>query len=100
MKLLDILKEQINFRTYEGMVQVIYDNSENIANLAELLRALPGVTTVTLASGDGDNKETLKVKLISQKESLEAFEAFKNNAITKYNFIKEVEIAENTIEEK
>ena len=100
MKLLDILKEQINFRTYEGMVQVIYDNTENVANLAELLRALPGVTTVTTASGDGENKETLKIKLISQKESNEAFEAFKNNAIQKYNFIKDVEIADNTIEEK
>ena len=100
MKLLDILKEQIDFRTYEGMVQVIYDNTENVVNLAELLRALPGVTTVTTASGDGENKETLKIKLISQKEPLEAFEAFKNNAISKYNFVKDVEIAENTIEEK
>ena len=69
MKLLDILREQIDFKTYEGMVQVIYDGSENINNLAELLRALPGVTTVTTASADGDNRETLKVKLISQKES-------------------------------
>ena len=100
MKLLDIIKEQINFRTYEGMVQVVYDNTENIQNLAELLRALPGVTTVTTASGDGENKETLKVKLISQKEPNEAFEAFKNNAIQKYEFIKDVEIAQNTIEEK
>jgi len=100
MKLLDILKEQINFRTYEGMVQVIYDNTENVANLAELLRALPGVTTVTTASGDGENKETLKIKLISQKEPLEAFESFKDNAINKYEFIKGVEIADNTIEEK
>lgn len=100
MKLLDIIKEQINFRTYEGMVQVVYDNTENIQNLAELLRALPGVTTVTTASGDGENKETLKIKLISQKEPNEAFESFKNNAIQKYEFIKDVEIGENTIEEK
>jgi hypothetical protein len=93
MKLLDILREQIDFRTYEGMVQVIYDGSENTNNLAELLRALPGVTTVTTASGDGDNRETLKVKLISQKESAEAFEAFKTNALSKYNFISAIEIA-------
>ncbi len=99
MKILDLIKEVIEFRTYEGMVQVVYEG-ENVANLAELLRALPGVTTVTTASGDGANKETLKVKLISQKEPLEAFEAFKNNATNKYSFIKLVEIAENTIEEK
>jgi|TARA_R100000479_G_C6242178_1_gene149220 hypothetical protein len=100
MKLLDILREQIEFRTYEGMVQVIYDGSENTNDLAELLRALPGVTTVTTASGDGDNRETLKVKLISQKEPAEAFEAFKTNALNKYNFISAIEIADNTIEEK
>jgi|TARA_B100001564_G_C20640175_1_gene671745 hypothetical protein len=100
MKLLDILREQIEFRTYEGMVQVIYDGSENTNDLAELLRALPGVTTVTTASGDGDNRETLKVKLISQKESAEAFEAFKTNALNKYDFISAIEIADNTIEEK
>ena len=40
------------------------------------------------------------VKLISQKESAEAFEAFKTNALNKYNFISAIEIADNTIEEK
>tara|TARA_Y100001937_G_C7041864_1_gene294980 strand:+ start:105 stop:407 length:303 start_codon:yes stop_codon:yes gene_type:complete len=100
MKLLDILKEQINYTPYEGMVQIIFDGREKVGDLAELLRALPGVTTVTLASGDGEYKETFKVKLISQKEGAEAFEAFKTNAMNKYNFIKDVEIAQNTIEEK
>ena len=65
-----------------------------------LLRALPGVTTVTLASGDGEYRETFKVKLISQKEATEAFNAFKTNAMNKYSFIKDIEIAENTIEDK
>ena len=67
MKLLDILKEQIDFRTYEGMVQVIYDNTENVANLAELLRALPGVTTVTNAGSSAEMQTmTFKIKLITQ----------------------------------
>ena len=35
MKLLDILKEEINYSTYEGMVQVIFDGSEKVGNLAE-----------------------------------------------------------------
>ena len=100
MKLLDIVKEEINYSTYEGMVQVIFDGSEKVGNLAELLRALPGVTTVTLASGDGEYRETFKVKLISQKEATEAFNAFKTNAMNKYSFIKDIEIAENTIEDK
>ena len=43
---------------------------------------------------------TFKVKLITQKNSEEAFEAFKNNAISKYSFITNVEIGTETIEDK
>ena len=45
MKLMTIL-EQIVFSTYEGMVRIMYQEGES-EDLAELLRALPGVTTVT-----------------------------------------------------
>jgi hypothetical protein len=99
MKLIDIISE-INFNTYEGMVQVIYDENTNSTEIAALMRALPGVTTVTLASDEGKNRETLKIKLITQKTGLEAFEALKKNAITKYPPIKVINIGKNTIEEK
>ena len=99
MKLSDIISE-VNFNTYEGMVQVIYDENTNSTEIAALMRALPGVTTVTLASDEGKNRETLKIKLITQKTGLEAFEALKKNAITKYPPIKVVNIGTNTIEKK
>jgi hypothetical protein len=99
MKLIDIISE-INFNTYEGMVQVIYDENTNSTEIAALMRALPGVTTVTLASDEGKNRETLKIKLITQKTGLEAFEALKKNAITKYPPIKVINIGKNTIEKK
>jgi hypothetical protein len=99
MKLIDIISE-INFNTYEGMVQVIYDENTNSTEIAALMRALPGVTTVTLASDEGKNRETLKIKLITQKTGLEAFEALKKNAITKYPPIKVINIGQNTIEKK
>jgi hypothetical protein len=98
MKLANIISE-VEFYTYEGMVQVIYQDV-NSSKVAELIRALPGVTTVTLASDEGDNRETLKVKLISQKSPLEAFQAMKVNALNKYPPIKVVNIAKNTIERK
>ena len=79
MKLFTII-EQIVFNTYEGMIRVMYKEGES-ENIAELLRAL-------------------KVKLITQKEGEEAFEAFKSNATSKYPNIIKIEIANETIEEK
>lgn len=98
MKLVNIISE-IEFFTYEAMVQVVY---KDIAptKLAELIRALPGVTTVTLATDMGEGREVLKVKLISQKSGQEAFQALKNNAIKKYPPIKMVKVGDNTIERK
>ena len=99
MKLSDIISE-VQFNTYEGMVQVIYDENINSTEIAALMRALPGVTTVTLASDEGKNRETLKIKLITQKDGMTAFQALKQNAITKYPPIKVINIGKNTIEKK
>ena len=99
MKLAHIISE-VQFFTYEAMVQVIYDDTTNSTEIAALMRALPGVTTVTLASDEGKNRETLKIKLITQKTGLEAFEALKKNAITKYPPIKVINIGTKTIEKK
>ena len=99
MKLIDIISE-IQFNTYEGMVQIIYDENTNSTEIAALMRALPGVTTVTLASDEGKNRETLKIKLITQKDGMAAFQALKQNAIKKYPPIKVVNIGKNTIEKK
>ena len=99
MKLANIISE-VQFNTYEGMVQVIYDENTNSTEIAALMRALPGVTTVTLASDEGKNRETLKIKLITQKDGMAAFQALKQNAITKYPPIKVINIGKHTIEKK
>ena len=81
------------------MVQIVYEG-DSANNIAELLRALPGVTTVTIASSSGPSRSTYKIKLISQKSGIDAFSAFKKNALDKYPPVKVVKIGENTIEEK
>jgi len=99
MKLFNII-EQIVFNTYEGMVRILHKEGES-ENMAELLRALPGVTTVTNAGSSSEmGAMTFKVKVISQKEGKEAFNAFKTNATSKYDNIIKIEIAEETIQEK
>lgn len=98
MKLANIISE-VEFFTYEGMIQVVYDGLST-TKIAELLRALPGVTTVTIAADLGEGRENFKIKLISQKSGKEAFQAFKQNALTKYKPIKILKVAENSIEKK
>jgi len=98
MKLANIISE-IEFFTYVGMIQVVYEGLTTV-EIADLLRALPGVTTVTIAADLGEGRENLKIKLISQKGGKEAFQAFKSNAISKYKPIKILKVAENTIEKK
>ena len=99
MKLLQII-EQIVFNTFEGMVRIVFEEGES-ENLAELLRALPGVTTVTNAGSSAEMQTmTFKIKLITQKTGEEAFEAFKNNAMKKYSGISSIEVANETIIDK
>ena len=97
MKLLEILAE-VEYNTYEGMVQVMYQEGSDKSEIVDLIRALPGITTVTVADSTIKNVETLKIKLITQKSALEAFESLKNTAMTKYPNVKNVKIGEKTIE--
>lgn len=99
MKLIDLILE-IDYKTYEAMVKVTY-GKEGAKGYDDAIRALPGVTTVTVASEDLESSlATYKIKLITQKEPIEAFKAFKDNAKDKYSNIIAVEVGEQTIEEK
>ena len=99
MKILTLI-EQIIFNTYDGMIRLIHKEGES-EDIAELLRALPGATTVTNAGSASEmSSMTFKVKLISQKEGEEAFNAFKQNAKKKYSNIVKIEIAKETIQKK
>lgn len=100
IKLTQILSE-IEFFTYHGMVSVSYNSDElTKVKLAELLRALPGVNTVTFGTDLGQNRHTFKIKVISQKGGTQAFQAFKQNAVSKYPPIVSVMVDANSIEKK
>ena len=99
MKLIQLLLE-LDYKTFEAMVKVTF-GEEGSKGYDDALRALPGVTTVTVASEDSESSlATYKVKIISQKEAIEAFKAFKDNAKAKYTNIISVVVGEQTIEEK
>ena len=99
MKLIQLLLE-LEYNTYEAMVQVKY-GEEGIKDYDDALRALPGVTTVTKASESAETGlATYKIKIISQKDAITAFKAFKDNAKAKYSNIVAIKVGEQTIEEK
>lgn len=100
IKLTQIISE-IEFFTYQGMVSVSYNSDElTTVKLAELLRALPGVNTVSFGTNLGDNRHTFKIKLISQKAATQAFHAFKQNAVSKYPPVVSVMVDANSLEKK
>lgn len=99
MKLSKII-ESIEYKTFVAMTKVVFNDELGSAQIGELLRALPGVTTVTLVREEKPGVEVFKVKVISQKGPQEAYESFKNNATSKYKDIYTVMVAEKSIEEK
>ena len=98
MKLSKIILDEAIYTPYRAMVQVI-SNDASPSVLADLIRALPGVTTCTIAGSDGaTNKYTFKVKIITQKPATEAFISLKQNAMSKYTEINAFKVANNSVE--
>ena len=97
MKLKDIILEA-NYVPYRAMIQVV-SKTTSPSVLADLIRALPGVTTCTIAgSDDAAKRYTFKVKLITQKPPSEALEAMRKNAISKYTEVDALKVATNSVE--
>ena len=98
MKLSKIILDEAIYTPYRAMVQVLSrDTSPSV--LADLIRALPGVTTCTIAGSDEVAKKyTFKVKIITQKPPSEALEALKRNAMSKYTEINAFKVASNSVE--
>lgn len=98
IKLSDIILDEAVYTPYRTMVQVVSNNTSPSV-LADLIRALPGVTTCTIAgSDDAAKRYTFKVKIITQKPPSEALEALKKNAMSKYTEINAFKVAANSVE--
>ena len=98
MKLTEIILDESIYTPYRAMIQIIStDTSASV--LADLVRALPGVTTCTIARSDkSSGRHIFKVKLITQKPASEAFEALKQNAMSKYNEVNGFRVDSKSVE--
>lgn len=100
-----IALQEANFYQYSAVVLFKYnvnDDTMGAEKLAEMVRAIPGVTRVSTASLNKEKGIAIfNVKLISQKPPKDAFIAMKKNAIKKFaGSILQVKIGSGTIEKK
>jgi hypothetical protein len=99
MKLTDILKEEKEFSLYQGLMRVRHSDEITASQVADFLRAMPGVTRVTAVDSNEDmNTVVLKVKILTAKRPQEVFEKVRKDAFRLVPNIKKVEVAQNTIE--
>ena len=100
MKIIDLISE-IQFSIYQAMVRVGHSEDITVQDVGEMLRAIPGVLTVSQVSHDGQNNTAImKVKILTTKPPSEAFASFKNTSIQRIPEVKKIEVAEKTIEKK
>ena len=100
MNLTDILVET-NFAVYQGMGRISHAEDTTVQDIGEMLRAVPGVVTIQQVTHNSDNNTAImKIKLLTTKTAQEAFEAFRQNSLSRIPEIKKIEIANKTIEKK
>lgn len=99
MKLQDILKEEKEFTLYQALMRVRHTEEITASQVADFVRAMPGVTRVSAVDSNEDtNIVVLRVKILTAKSPTEVFEKVRKDAFRLVPNIKRVEVANNTIE--
>tara|TARA_R110000868_G_scaffold124496_1_gene329219 strand:+ start:300 stop:611 length:312 start_codon:yes stop_codon:yes gene_type:complete len=99
MKLKDILKEEKEFTLYQALMRVGHTEEITASQVADFIRAMPGVTRVSAVESNEDtNMVVLKVKILTAKPAQGVYEKVRKDAFRLVPNIKKVEVAQNTIE--
>ena len=99
MKLKQIISE-ITFTIYQGLVRVGYSDKTSASEVADFVRAMPGVTRVTaIDSNEDTNTAVLKVKILTAKPGSVVFEKLRKDTFRLVPNIKKVEVSVKSIEQ-
>jgi hypothetical protein len=99
MKLKDILKEEREFVLYQALMRVGHTEEITASQVADFIRAMPGVTRVSAVESNEDtNMVVLKVKILTSQPAQGVYEKVRKDAFRLVPNIKKVEVAQNTIE--
>ena len=99
MKSVNILTEEKEFSLYQALVRVGHKDEITASQVADFVRAMPGVTRVTAIDSNEDiNTVILKVKILTAKQPLSVFEKLKKDTFRLVPNIKKVDLSVKSIE--
>lgn len=99
MKLLDLIREEKEFSLYQSLVRVGHTEDITASQVADFVRAMPGVTRVTAVDSNEDiNIVILKVKILTAQQATVVFEKLKKDTFRLVPNIKKVELSIKSIE--
>jgi len=99
MKLLDLIREEKEFSLYQALVRVGHTEDITASQVADFVRAMPGVTRVTAVDSNEDiNIVVLKVKILTALQASVVFEKLKKDTFRLVPNIKRVELSVKSIE--
>ena len=98
MKIKNLINE-VTFTMYQGLVRVGHTDEITASEVADFVRAMPGVTRVSAVDSNEDtNIVILKVKILTAKPGPVIFEKLKKDTFKLVPNIKKVEISIKSIE--
>lgn len=98
MKIKNLLNE-VTFDLYQGLVRVGHTDEITASEVADFVRAMPGVTRVSAVDSDENlNVVILKVKILTAKPGPVVFEKLKKDTFKLVPNIKKVEVSMKSIE--
>jgi len=98
MKIRNLLNE-VTFNLYQGLVRVGHTDEITASEVADFVRAMPGVTRVTaIDSNEDTNVVILKVKILTAKPGSVVFEKLKKDTFKLVPNIKKVDLSLKSIE--
>jgi hypothetical protein len=98
MKIKNLINE-ITFTMYQGLVRVGHTDEITASEVADFVRAMPGVTRVSAVDSNEDTHTViLKVKILTAKPGPVVFEKLKKDTFKLVPNIKKVDLSLKSIE--
>jgi len=93
------LLNEMTFTMYQGLVRVGHTEEITASEVADFVRAMPGVTRVSAVDSNEDiNIVVLKVKILTTKAGPVVFDKLKKDTFKLVPNIKKVDISVKSIE--